>query len=175
MLVISTEAELEELLKKIVIPRETIVVGIGNELRCDDGFGTYLARSLSNILARYSKKECIEVLDAGTALESYLDLLNSKKVVILLDAIEVSVPPSEVIVLNRDEIPDYRTTLSTHTIGIDVLLNLVDSEVYVVGTRPVCLDIRLGITEAVARAIRKVIKAVISVLGSYHCLEFVSR
>lgn len=175
MLIVSTEAELEELLRKIVVPRETIVVGVGNELRCDDGFGTYLARSLSNLLSRYSKRECIEVVDAGTAPESYLDVLNSKRVVVLLDAVEVSIPPSEVIILNRDEIPNYRTALSTHTIGIDVLLDLIDSEVYIVGTRPLCLDIRLGVTEAVARAIRKVIKAAIGVLDSYGCLETVSR
>lgn len=174
MMVVSTEAELEELLKKILIPRQTIVVGVGNELRCDDGFGTYLARSLSNILARYSREECVEVVDAGTAPESYLGVLNSKRVVVFLDAIEASAPPSEVIVLDKGEIPHYRTTLSTHSIGIDVLLSLLNSEVYVVGARPLCLDIRLGVTGAVARAMGKVIKAVIKVLGDYGCLETVS-
>ncbi|MEM2007019.1 MAG: hydrogenase maturation protease [Sulfolobales archaeon] len=171
MLVVSTEAELEEFLRNVIIPGDTVIVGIGSELRCDDGFGVYLARSLSNLLEKYSKRECVTVVDAGTVLESYLDILNSNKVSILLDAIEAPIPPSEIALLSGNEISDHRVVLSTHTIDVSLLLNLVTSEIFVVGTRPQCLDIRLGVTKPVAQAIQRTIKAVISVLENLGCIE----
>jgi len=171
VLVVSTEAELEELLRKVVIPGETAIVGMGSELRCDDGFGVYLARSLSNLLARYSKKECVTVVDVGTALESYLDVLNSKRVSILLDAIEAPIPPSDIALLSGNEISEHSVVLSTHTIDVSLLVGLVTSEVFVVGTRALCLDIRIGVTKPVAQAIQKTIKAIIRVLERYGCVE----
>lgn len=171
MIVVSTESELEAYLKEIIIPGETVVAGLGNELRCDDGFGVYVTRSLSNFLARYSKRECLTIIDVGTSLESYIDVLNTRRVCIVLDVIEVPTSYSDVVLLKRDEIPSYRMPLSTHTIHIDSLLGLVGSEIYVIGTRPVCLDIKLGVTRPVAQAIQKVVKAVIGVLRGYDCLE----
>ncbi len=171
MIVSSSEEDLRKLLEKIVIPGEAVVVGVGSELRCDDGFGVYLARSLGNLLARYSRRECLVVVDAGTALESYVDVLNSRRISIVLDAVEAPVSPSDVVLLHRNEIPVYRGILSTHAIGIDALLNLVKSEVYVIGTRPTCLDVRLGVSESVARAVQKVLRAFVGVLVGYECLE----
>ncbi|MEM1622736.1 MAG: hydrogenase maturation protease [Sulfolobales archaeon] len=171
MLVVSTEAELEELLRRIIIPGETAIVGVGNELRCDDGFGVYLAKSLSNLLARYSKKECVTVVDANTALESYLDVLNSKKISVLLDVIEAPIPPSGIALLGGNEISGYRAILSTHTIDVGMLVGLVTSEILVVGTRPMCLDIRMGVSKPVAQAIQKTIRAIIRVLEGYGCVE----
>lgn len=171
MRTVSNEAELETLLRRIIVPGETVVVGVGSELRCDDGFGPYIARSLLNFLARYSRRECVVVVDAGTALESYVDILNTKKTAVILDAVEASVPYSEIVLLDRDDVPKYSATLSTHTIGFDVLLTLVKSDIYIVGTRPQCLDFRLGVTKPVARAIQAVIKAFIGVLREHRCLE----
>lgn len=171
MRTVSKEAELETLLKQIFVPGDTVVMGVGSELRCDDGFGSYVARSLLNLLARYSRRECVVIVDAGTAPESYIDVLNTKKTAIILDAVEVSAPYSEIILLDRDEVPKYTTTLSTHTIGFDVLLTLVKSGTYIIGTRPLCLDFKLGVTKPVARAIQVVIKAFIGVLREYCCLE----
>ncbi|MDW8010772.1 MAG: hydrogenase maturation protease [Sulfolobales archaeon] len=164
-----SEEELREFLGKVVIPGSTAVVGIGNELRCDDGFGVYLARSLSNLLARYSRRTCVVVVDAGTSLESYLDILNTAKVSIILDTVEAPVPASEIVVLDRHDIPKYSTTLSTHTMGMDLVLSLVESSIYVIGTRPVCLDVKIGVTKPVARAIQKIVKAFIYVLKHMEC------
>ncbi len=171
VMVLSSAEELAKLLKEIVVPGETVVVGVGSELRCDDGFGVYLARSLGSLLARYSTRECLVVVEAGTALESYLDVLNSKRISILLDAVEAPLPPSDIAVLYRGEIPAYREVLTTHTIGIDALLNFIESDVYVVGTRPMRLDVGLGVSEPVARAIRKVLRAFLEVLDSHGCME----
>ncbi|MCX8184418.1 MAG: hydrogenase maturation protease [Sulfolobales archaeon] len=171
MVVIVSEEELKLFLERVLIPGESVVVGIGNELRCDDGFGVYLARSLSNLSAKYSKRKCLLVIEAGTAVESYLDILSTAKISLILDVVEAPIPLSEIVVLSRSDIPKYPTSLSTHTIGIDTLLSLVKSDIYVIGTRPICLDVRLGVTKYVAEAIRKIVKAFIYVLERRGCIK----
>ncbi len=164
VLILEDENEVKKFLETIVTRGRVLVVGVGNELRCDDGFGVYIARALENILARYSKGDYLTVVDAGTSLESYLDLMINSEVTILLDVIEAPVPYSKVVVLQKHEIPVYGGSLSTHSIELGTLLDLVSGDVYVVGTRPTCLDFNVGVSNSIAGVIRVIIKAFLDVL-----------
>lgn len=171
MLLLENENEIKKFLETIVTQDKVLIVGVGNELRCDDGFGVYVARALENILAKYSKEDHLTVVDAGTSLESYLDLMNSSKVTIILDVIEAPAPYSKVIVLQKHEIPDHGSSLSTHSIELGVLLGLVRGDVYVVGTRPVCLSYNVGVSSSIAEVIRIIIKAFLEVLIDHGYLD----
>jgi len=162
---------LSKFLESVIAPGETVVVGLGSELRCDDGFGSYVASALSNIVSRYSQRECVEVVNAGTAPEAYLGILSSRRVVILVDAVLAQPNPPSLVVLRRDEIPSQGTSLSTHSLDLKLLLDLIEGEVYLVGTRPQCLELGLGVTEPVARAIKEVLKAFLEALKKLQCIK----
>jgi len=173
VIVFQGSEDLSRFLESAIAPGETVVVGLGSELRCDDGFGSYVAVALSNIVSRYSQRDCVEVVNAGTAPEAYLGVLSNKRVVILVDAVLVQLEPPSLVVLRKEEIPPQGTSLSTHSLDLKLLLDLIGGEVYLVGTRPQCLELSLGVTEPVARAIREVIKAFLEALKNLHCIKTV--
>ncbi|MCC6047863.1 MAG: hydrogenase maturation protease [Desulfurococcaceae archaeon] len=171
MIVLQDSRELSRFLESIIVPGETVVVGLGNELRCDDGFGVYVALALSNVVSRYSKRRCVEVVNAGTAPEAYLDTLSSRRVVVLVDAVLAQPEPPTIVVLRKEEVPPQGISLSTHSLDLRLLLDLVEGEVYLVGTRPRCLELNLGVTESVARAIKEVVGAFLEALKSLRCIK----
>jgi hydrogenase 3 maturation protease len=171
MLLLESDEQIKEFLEKVVTRSGVLVVGAGNELRCDDGFGVYVARALQNLLTRYSGRRSLAVIDAGTALESYLDLMSSSEVMILLDVVEAPAPFSKVILLQKHEIPSYSDALSTHSIGLGTLLNLISGDVYVIGTRPACLDFKVGVSSPVAEVIQALIRVFIDVLIDHEYLS----
>jgi len=170
-MVFQDSRDLSEFLESVIVPGETLVVGLGSELRCDDGFGSYVAVALSNIVSRYSQRECVEVVNAGTAPEAFLGILSSKRVVILVDAVLAQPNSPYLVVLRRDEITPQGTNLSTHSLDLKLLLDLIEGEVYLVGTRPYCLELSLGVTEPVARAIKEVLKAFLEALKKLQCIK----
>jgi len=173
MIVLQGSRDLSRFLESVIAPGETVVVGLGSELRCDDGFGSYVTVALSNIVSRYSQRSCVEVVNAGTAPEAYLDVLSSKRVLILVDAVLAQPEPPSLVVLRRDEIPSQGVSLSTHSLDLKLLLDLIGAEVYLVGTRPLCLELSLGVTEPVARAIKELIKAFLEALKNLNCIKTV--
>lgn len=171
VLVLDSPEELKTFLSRVIVPGRTAVIGVGNELRCDDGFGSYIAKSLANILVEYSRRKCLVVVDAGTGLEAYIDLLEAGDVILILDAIEAPVAESKIVVIDRNEIPEYSALLSTHNIGFDVLMRFIRGDLYVVGTRPFCLDLKLGVSRSVSHVIQVIIKTLVEVLRDYECIK----
>jgi hydrogenase maturation protease len=171
VIVFRDSRELSRFLGSVIAPGETVVVGLGSELRCDDGFGVYVASALSNVVSRYSRRNCVEVVNAGTAPEAYLDTLSSRRVVVLVDAVLAQPEPPAIVVLRKEEVPPQGISLSTHSLDLRLLLDLVGGEVYLVGTRPQCLELNLGVTKPVARAIREVVVAFLEALKSLRCIK----
>ena len=90
------------------IKGRTAIVGIGNPLRGDDGFGPKLIETLKE---RGIKAH---LFDCGTAPENYIFpiLSTSCDTIILIDAADFGVSPGNIKVLNLDEITNV--SFSTH-------------------------------------------------------------
>lgn len=107
-----TSNELEEILKveyrneSDTQYRDILVLGCGNILFGDDGFGPCVVEYLQ----KHEKvPENVSVLNVGTSVRGILfDLLlspNRPKKIIVVDAIDVNRNPGEVFKINVDEIP----------------------------------------------------------------------
>jgi hydrogenase 3 maturation protease len=110
------------------------IVGIGNPLRGDDGFG-------SKMIERLRGRLKATLFDCGTAPENYIfPILNSDPdAIILLDTIDFEKPPGTLGVFNLDAIS--KTSLSTHNISLHLIADLLktgnkDAYILMVGIQP---------------------------------------
>jgi hydrogenase maturation protease len=102
---------------------DILVLGIGNPLLGDDGFGVEVVRRL-----RERKWPAfVELLDGGTAGIYLLPILEGRSHVLVADAIDFGGQPGQVVRLRSAEIPAYSgLKLSEHQVTFHEVLALMD-------------------------------------------------
>lgn len=147
------------------------VLGIGNILLRDEGFGVRVAEEL---LRRYRFPAFVQVLDGGTLGMDLLRFLTGTERLIVVDAIAGGGPPGTFYRFAGDEVRAYFSEkVSLHELGIkDVLAVLASTgravaEVVVVGVQPASLDVGLELTPVVAAALDGTVAAVVAELARW--------
>lgn len=151
--------------------KQITVMGIGNILLQDEGFGVRVVEELHR---RYHFPETVQVLDGGTLGMDLLRFISGSEKLLVVDAIAGDGPPGSFYRLAGEEVRVYFSEkVSLHELGIrDVLaaLELLDqpvAEVVVLGVEPAVLDLGLELTPVVASAVDKTVAAVIAQLTEW--------
>jgi len=100
----------------------TVVVGMGNEYRCDDGVGPVVARQVASRLVGTGRRD-VEVLDG---VPDPLDLLgrwDGAALVVVVDAVRSPDPAGTVSVVDLGDRTGDGTT-STHGLGVATAVRL---------------------------------------------------
>jgi hydrogenase maturation protease len=122
-----------------------LVLGIGNVLWADEGFGV---RAVEAFHARYAYPASeVRMLDGGTLGLNLLDYIESATRVLVFDAIDFGLAPGSIKVLRNDEVPRWGARkLSPHQNGFNDVLALaqlhgrVPEEIVAIGVQPKTLD-----------------------------------
>jgi hydrogenase maturation protease len=156
-------------------PCATLVIGLGNPLRGDDGVGVHVAQAL----ATQTLPDDVEVVDGGTQGLGIVNLLEGRQRVILVDAADVGRPPGQFV---RFTIPGTSRQgrwdearllgddqhLSVHAAGLrDALLlahalGTLPDEVVIFGVQPVNLKWASDLSPQVKAALPGLIAAVLA-------------
>ncbi len=83
---------------------ETLILGIGNPLWADEGFGVRAAEELN---ARYEFPPEVRVMDGGTLGLFLLPYVRAARKLLIFDAIDFGLEPAEMKVIVGDEVPEY--------------------------------------------------------------------
>jgi hydrogenase maturation protease len=101
---------------------EALVLGIGNVLWADEGFGV---RAVEALHATYAFPSAVVLKDGGTLGLNLYDAVATSRRVLVFDAIDVRREPGTLIVLRDAEVPAWgRTKLSPHQNGFNDVLAL---------------------------------------------------
>jgi hydrogenase maturation protease len=140
------------------------VIGLGNPLMGDDGFGLV---ALARLRDEWTL-EGVELADGGTWGLSLLPLVEDAERLVLLDAIAAGVSPGEVVVLERDRLPIYLSRkLSPHQVDMRDVLAVAEwrgklpAETVAIGVQPQLVEMGLGLSPAVDRAVETAVGLVI--------------
>jgi hydrogenase maturation protease len=147
--------------------RSKLLVGVGNVLKCDDGVGVRAAERMANL----GLSPEIEVCDAGTVGLEAAQLLEGRKRVVVVDAIDVGAPPGTVFRLAPEQLRPYvNSAVSLHDLHLLDALN----ETRLVGTAPeevVVLAVQggdwstgIGLSPAVEAALDKIVRSACELL-----------
>ncbi|MBS1253863.1 MAG: Hydrogenase 1 maturation protease [Anaerolineales bacterium] len=147
----------------------TLVIGLGNLLRGDDGVGVRVAEAL----ATRDLPDDVEVVDGGTHGLGLVNFMEGRQRVILVDAADVGESPGEFRRFTLDEarlLGDDRH-LSVHAAGLrDALLlaqalDVLPDEVVIFGVQPANLEWYSALSPQVKAALPDLITAVMTELN----------
>ena len=142
------------------------VLGMGNVLMGDDGFGPLVARILQ---ARYDFPDEVEVHDVGTPGLDLTPYICHARAVIVIDTVHGDGPPGSIRVLGLADLmkaaPPPRT--SPHQPGLREALmaaELTDAtpeELLIVGVVPSTTDTRTALSDQIAASVEPVVERVV--------------
>jgi hydrogenase maturation protease len=146
----------------------TLVLGLGNVLWADEGFGIRAAEALN---AQWTFPSDVRVMDGGTQGIFLLPWVQTAKQLLILDAVDYGLAPGTLKLVTGEDVPSFMGVrkVSMHQAGFQEVLmsaRLTDQypdRVALVGVQPELLDdyggslrpvVRARIPEAVALAVR---------------------
>lgn len=161
------------------VPKEQskrrVVLGLGNILNSDEGFGVHILNMLSQTLN--PPPDGIEFLDGGALGLNLLPLVESCGCLLILDAVNAGQTPGSLIELNSEDIPLYTSVkLSQHQIKFQEVLALarfrdtLPPHIHLIGVQPADLAVGIDLSPVVAAVIPEVIERVTRVLLSWGLL-----
>jgi hydrogenase maturation protease len=144
------------------------VIGVGNLLLGDDGFGIHVIEKLRS-MEEFVENEMLEVVDAMTSTTMLLAAMDGKDKAIIVDAFSWDGKPGDVHIFRfnpyRDEFPPD-IMLSIHDMHFKDAINTakgvyqLPEEIVIVGAEPKTIDVGLELSQECRNAIPEVIKII---------------
>jgi len=151
------------MLSILMVKDKTLVVGIGNNLRQDDGIGP----AVIEYLQQQPEKLDADFLNGGIDPLNLIEPLSQYKHAILIDAAHMQKPAGSVVCfdLNDAKLHIKANVLSTHGIGLIELIELLGAlditlKLTIIAIEPADISLGEGLTETVKAKLPEIVKLV---------------
>ncbi len=139
--------------------KKTVILGVGNILRSDEGVGVHIVKELERFTVNGSR---FTVIDGGTLGIDLIPFIENADKLIIVDAVKDGGKPGTVYKFRREDIHDTRYTIhdtrySLHQINLIDTLNIMEiqnklpKETVIIGVEPK----NLGWGEELSEEIKK--------------------
>jgi hydrogenase maturation protease len=126
-------------------PQKVLLLGIGNVLWADEGFGVRVAETIAQ---NFEPCENVTVLDGGTQGIYLVQHVQEADILIVFDAIDYGLPPGTLKTIEGDAVPKFlgAKKMSLHQTGFQEVLAMAEmlgsypEHIYLVGVQPVELE-----------------------------------
>lgn len=149
---------------------KTVVVGIGNLIRTDDGFGVH---ALARLQRDARVPAGVTFIDGGTHGLELLTYISDSTHLLLLDAIDVGEAPGTLVRMANEELRGLPGAASVHQVGLaDLLATLplvstTPREIVLLGVTPLSTDWGTDLTAPVAAALDGLVEEAIAQLAHW--------
>jgi len=139
---------------------KTVIVGVGNTLKGDDGAGPLVCQQLSG-------KVCAEIIDAGTVPENYIQPIIKKAPanLLVIDAMDFGASPGTINIFKPQQLSSVVT--STHTLSPRLFAQIVcqslNVNVYFIGIQPAQTQLGESVSPQVSKAIQRLSHVITSI------------
>jgi len=151
-----TDQQLFEQLSKLG-GSKTVIVGIGNTLKGDDGAGPLICEQLRHTGVG------AELIDAGTVPENYIQPIIKKtpQNLLIIDAIDFGAAPGVINIFKPEQLSSL--VISTHILSphlfLDMIRQDIDVDVYFIGIQPAQTKLGQSVSAAVKEAIQWLVRS----------------
>ncbi|AEA46179.1 hydrogenase maturation protease [Archaeoglobus veneficus] len=148
--------------------KKIVVVGIGNILLGDEGFGVKVVEELRKL----ELPENVEIYDGATLGLQILNFLDNADFAIIVDAVKAGGKPGELFVFEIGDAKNRGPMLSMHdldlvkAIEIGKLAYNLPERILVVGVEPEKIEESFELSEKVKNAIPKAVSKVLELINS---------
>ena len=150
-----------------------LVLGIGNILWADEGFGVRTVEAFHRL---YAMAEGVELLDGGTQGLYLVNRVAEVDRLLVFDAIDYGLQPGTLKVVTGDEVPKFTGAkkMSLHQTGFQEVLSAADfmgrypKEIALIGCQPLDLEDWGGpLTDPVAANIEPALAVAVGILSDW--------
>lgn len=148
-----------------------LVLGLGNTIMTDDGFGVKVVTRLSS---RYHFQAGVKLIDGGTLGLDLLPELEELDSLLIIDALDMRAQPGAIFRLEGEEVPRaFASKLSVHQMGLQDLLAVAQFQghaprnLVVWGVQPESIEMGTELTATVAQTIEPVAEKVLEELHAW--------
>jgi hydrogenase maturation protease len=154
-------------------PVSTLILGIGNILWADEGFGV---RTVEMLHRHYAFPANVSVLDGGTQGIYLVQHVRAADLLVVFDAIDYGLPPGTLKLIEGDSVPKYlgAKKMSLHQTGFQEVLAMAEmlggypEHILLVGVQPVQLeDFGGSLSPEIKACIHPAIDAALAWLGKH--------
>jgi hydrogenase maturation protease len=132
---------------------QIIILGLGNILYGDEGFGVLLAQRL---YAHWDFPENVEIVDGGTQGQTLLTFVERADRLLVLDAVDFGLEPGEL--LQRDNVPAYLTAQKigphqnsfSEVMGLAALRGTAPDQCTLIGVQPAAMTLAAPLSTPVS-------------------------
>lgn len=146
----SFETQLSDFLKDY---GKLIVLGVGNELKCDDGVGPFIIRKLEKDIGN---KEKLLFINAETVPENFTGKIRKENPthLIIVDACLMGGRPGDMKIVDKQDFANIG--ISTHSMSLSFFVKYLEKDtdfgIIFVGIEPESMDYSDKLTENVEKA-----------------------
>jgi hydrogenase maturation protease len=152
---------------------DTLVLGIGNLLWADEGFGV---RAVEELHCRYEFGPDVCVMDGGTQGIFLLPFVRSARRLLIFDAVDFGLEPGTLKLVRDDDVPQFMGVrkMSMHQAGFQEVLSTaalsgdLPDEIVLIGVQPELLDDYGGsLRPSVRRQVPNAVEVAIETLAEW--------
>ena len=158
----SFEAQLKDFLNDF---KKLIILGVGNELKSDDGVGPFI---IKNLMAENIESDRLLLIDAETVPENFTGKIRKENPshIIIVDACLMGCQPGDIKIVDKDDFTNIG--ISTHSMSLSYFVKYLekdtDFKIIFVGIEPETMDWGANPTEVVEKTAFDFIKIIKGIL-----------
>ena len=160
--------------------RRVVVLGLGNILYGDEGFGV---RAAERLHTRYAFPDHVEIVDAGTQGYPLLAFVERADRLLLLDVVDFGLEPGSLVCKDSTEIPAY---LSAHKVSMHqssfsevmalaALTDCLPEETRLLGVQPADLSYGHTLSRSAFAQLDTVVELALAQLGEWDAAPLPGR
>lgn len=151
---------------------KTFVLGLGNVLCGDDGFGVHACHML---LQGFSFPDDCSIVDGGTQGQLLYGIVEEAARLLILDAANLGERPGELGIIRNEQIPAWLGSckLSAHQtsfaeiMALAKLKNILPPEIILIGFQPVRLEFGAAISRQARACLPEAVKSALQILAAW--------
>ncbi len=154
-------------------PLKTGILGVGNLLLGDEGFGVHVINRLQE---EYRFPGNVELLDGGTAGIMLSPFIEDKDILFVIDVVSLDAEPGSIHLFGHEDVcsGNIQTRMSPHQVGLLEILDLcrlrekAPQRIEMITVVPADLSTRIGLSKPLAQTVDTVIAILFEKLVIMH-------
>ena len=148
--------------------KRLVILGIGSELKSDDGAGMLAAQHIQSALQKKHHSIPVKAIFGSTAPENFTGEIIKFKAdhVIMLDCADIHKKPGTVEIIDAKDIAGI--SFSTHMLPIDIMADYLfqssQCACTIIGIQPKSIDYGSIVSPQVAKAVKTLASAILSAI-----------
>ena len=158
-------------LDNVLHPAEVTILGVGNVILKDEGFGVRVAEYLDH---HYTFPDSVQIVDGGTLGIELTQYVTGTNKLLVIDSINGGAEPGTVFRFHNDAIMEhFQDKLSAHEVGIQDVLALLTvtghkiPAVILIGAQPFDVEAGVGLSDGMQALLPQIVEQALKDLSSW--------